>query len=426
MPLLESNLDAVTTALADIPATPETAKLLRSAARLAADRESQVRPTDVLLAMMAAPSGLAAAMLESTGIDTAQLAASLVPAAAREDPGGDGVRLRPLVVHAFREAEQVGHHRVDPVHLLLALLYSDSPETARPLQQAGLNLVDLRQELQSPGSATAGLRRRPAPPLKGVVGVSWVFLALLALTAAAGAGLWVVPLVGQPQDAGSHAVQTGLALVFVLGGWIASVCVHEFGHAFTAYLGGDRSVIGNGYLTLNPIRYTHPLLSLAMPVAFILLGGFAFPGGAVYIDRRMLRSYRWESAVALAGPAGTLLSGLLMAVPFWIGATNPALIFDHLAFFGSLAFLVFLEATGLIINLIPIPGLDGYNAIAPYLPPGIRDLGARIQNYGIMILFLVLWQARGLVGWLFGAAAGLVALVGVNQGLIAVGRGLFP
>ena len=64
----------------------------------------------------------------------------------------------------------------------------------------------------------------------------------------------------------------------------AQVLWHEFGHALVAYLGGDRMVVAQGYLSLNPLRYTNILLSVVMPIAFLLLGGIGLPGAAVYIN----------------------------------------------------------------------------------------------------------------------------------------------
>src|ERR1043166_9038995 len=94
--------------------------------------------------------------------------------------------------------------------------------------------------------------------------------------------------------------------------WILSVCLHEFGHAIVAFYGGDTSVREKGYLTLNPLKYTHPVYSLLMPVLFMMIGGIGLPGGAVYIDRSLLRSRVWESAVSLAGPAMNL--GLIVVL----------------------------------------------------------------------------------------------------------------
>ena len=284
--------------------------------------------------------------------------------------------IRQLLVNANREAGVLGHYQVDSIHLLLAMLYSDSPVTSAALQKAGLTLYDLRRHIQTaakpsfagdPRSARppdAALRRKPLPPLRGVVTVSPVFLGLLALTAGSGALIWfdVVPA-GIPI----------LTVVFITAGWITSVCVHEFGHALVAYLGGDRSVVGHGYLTLNPLLYTSTFLSVVMPIAFLLLGGIALPGAAVYINRSALRNRLWDSAVSIAGPAGTALCGLLIAIPFLVPG-HLAWMESHVSFFGALAFLGFIEAFALLLNMLPIPGLAPSAAAAgPQSRPGVRS-----------------------------------------------------
>ncbi|HEY9616580.1 MAG TPA: hypothetical protein V6C64_07060, partial [Microcoleaceae cyanobacterium] len=86
-----------------------------------------------------------------------------------------------------------------------------------------------------------------------------------------------------------------VAIALFCLGWIISICVHEFGHAIVAYWGGDTSVKDKGYLTLNPIKYAHPVLSLLLPLVFLLLGGIPLPGAAVYIDSRQLRGRGWQS-----------------------------------------------------------------------------------------------------------------------------------
>ena len=104
-----------------------------------------------------------------------------------------------------------------------------------------------------------------------------------------------------------------MTFIIVIIGWIFSLCLHEFSHALVAYYGGDTSVREKGYLTFNPLKYTHPVYSILLPMVFLLLGGIGLPGGAVYIERWRLRSKGWESAVSLAGPAANLLLALAAA-----------------------------------------------------------------------------------------------------------------
>ncbi len=167
--------------------------------------------------------------------------------------------------------------------------------------------------------------------------------------------------------------------LFVTVGWVFSVCLHEFGHAFVAYQGGDYTVRDKGYLTLNPIHYTDPFYSLVLPVVFLFMGGIGLPGGAVYINDHLLRSKAWRTGVSLAGPAMNLLLAVLLCVPFWLGLID-------MRFAPALAFLIELQLSAVLFNLIPIPPLDGFRALSPWLPsktseallPAIQraDLGA--------------------------------------------------
>ncbi len=92
---------------------------------------------------------------------------------------------------------------------------------------------------------------------RGAVRPSPLFLAFVALTAVGGALAW------SETGFGSRFGDFGV-LLFVLGGWIVSVCFHEFAHAYAAYRAGDRSVEAAGYLTLNPFKYAHPVLSILL------------------------------------------------------------------------------------------------------------------------------------------------------------------
>ncbi len=110
-----------------------------------------------------------------------------------------------------------------------------------------------------------------------------------------------------------------LTFVVVLIGWIFSLCLHEFSHALVAYLGGDTTVKDKGYLTFNPLKYTHPVYSLLIPLIFLVLGGIGLPGGAVYIETWRLRSRNWMSAVSLAGPTANLILAIILGLALRFG-----------------------------------------------------------------------------------------------------------
>jgi Zn-dependent protease len=175
--------------------------------------------------------------------------------------------------------------------------------------------------------------------------------------------------------------------LLVIVGWVFSVCLHEFGHAFVAYKGGDYTVREKGYLTLNPIHYTDPVFSLIMPVVFLLLGGIGLPGGAVYINDHLLRSKGWRTGVSLAGPAMNVILIVVLCIPFWTGVVDDR-------FGPALAFLVQLQISAVLFNLVPIPPLDGFRAISPWLPEDVTERMLRHSNMFIWGFFLVIWYVR--------------------------------
>jgi Zn-dependent protease len=170
--------------------------------------------------------------------------------------------------------------------------------------------------------------------------------------------------------------------------WIFSLSLHEFGHAFVAYRGGDYTVAEKGYLTMNPLRYLHPVQSLILPLLFVVLGGIGLPGGAVYIQRELLRSKVWESAMSLAGPTMDLLLILALGFAFKFGLIPPER--SNLATI-SLAFVLHLLISALLLNMLPIPPLDGFQAIAPWLPQATRERLYAMSNFGLFAVLLALW-----------------------------------
>jgi len=196
----------------------------------------------------------------------------------------------------------------------------------------------------------------------------------------------------------------------VLIAWIFSVCLHEFAHALVAYLGGDRSVRDRGYLSLNPLNYIDPVTSILLPCIFLVIGGIPLPGDAVLIDRSRLKSRNTEAAVAAAGPAANILLFLLIAALIHpthglIDAAGP----DPSNAARLLGVLAVLQVFAVLLNLIPIPPLDGFGIIEPYLDPDTRARfnEPRYRWMGLFALFFVLFQV-GPVARAFGNTVDLI------------------
>ncbi len=208
---------------------------------------------------------------------------------------------------------------------------------------------------------------------------------------------------------------------FVMVGWILSVMAHEFSHAAVAWLGGDHTVRDKGYLSFDPRRYGDLGVSLVIPLIALIMGGIGFPGGAVYIRHDLIRSRLWSSASSLAGPAATLVILLVLSfgLSFWFGwglhGEGPIVLFE------ALTVLAFLQAMGLILNLLPIPGLDGFGAIRPFLPASLTPHIRKAEGLVMIGLLLVIFWVPGASVALTRTAATLGSALGLNLEALQVG-----
>jgi Zn-dependent protease len=222
-----------------------------------------------------------------------------------------------------------------------------------------------------------------------------VFLAVLAITVVGGYLAW---------NATEDSRSTRFAVfLFVVSGWVVTLCLHEFAHAFLAWRFGDHEVEARGYLTLNPLKYSHPVLSILLPVVFIAMGGIGLPGGAVYVHPHRFRTDLQRALVSLSGPAVNVITAVVLLVLVRHNLpTSP-----HRVFWIAMAFLGLLQITAAILNLLPVPGLDGYGTIEPYLDPKFRQSAEQFKPWGMLAVFALLQVASvnraffGAVHWLF-------------------------
>lgn len=246
----------------------------------------------------------------------------------------------------------------------------------------------------------------PAKPPNNLVG-----LALLAGFAGLAVALALTP-----------AGRTPLTFGFVMIGWVLAVMAHEFAHAFVAHLAGDTTVQAKGYLSFDPRRYGDLATSLVIPLIALALGGIGFPGGAVYLRNDLMRSRGWRAAASLAGPGATLVVLLVLATLLGVLTRSGA---PPGALFQGLAMLAFLQAMALVLNLLPVPGLDGFNALRPYLPDAWGPAIRKVEGVAMLVLLAALLFVPDVGGLLFGAAADLTAGLGVPRSAIAAGWNAF-
>ena len=206
-----------------------------------------------------------------------------------------------------------------------------------------------------------------------------------------------------------------LIVVFILSGWLVQLCVHEYGHALAGYLGGDHGVADRGALTLDPAAYADPLMSFGLPLVFLLMGGIPLPGGSVLVNRQRLRSRRWDLAVSAGGPLGTLLMLLLVCAPFlvmqdaWISESN-------IEFWTALSGLGYVLIIALVLNLLPVPPLDGWNIASHWMSHETRAYAANLGYMPLLILFAMFWLPTPFTFAFWDFTDGLSILAGIPEG----------
>lgn len=238
-----------------------------------------------------------------------------------------------------------------------------------------------------------------------------MFLAILAV--AIGGAVLVVFGDPNPFAEPDIAIKAGTFLM-VLAGWGVSLCLHEFGHAYVAYKGGDREVYFKGYLTLDPRKYTDPVFSLLLPLLILAIGGIPLPGGAVFINHYALRNKRTESMVSLAGPFFNLVLGILLMIS--VSVFQPTI---WLA--AALSYLALLQIFAFVLNILPIPGLDGWGAIEPWLSPEAQRFGAKARPWAPLILFACLIGLPPVRDAFFTGADAVYELIGGDANLAGAG-----
>lgn len=174
-----------------------------------------------------------------------------------------------------------------------------------------------------------------------------------------------------------------------------AITVHEAAHGWVANKLGDDTAKSLGRVTLNPIKHIHWFGTIVLPIVLLSLTGIVFGWAKpVPINWSRLSHPRRDMAfVALAGPLANL--GMIL---FWAFAAKLGLFLmtQHLLWARAIAYMglagININLILMILNLIPIPPLDGSRVLYSLLPPKISQFFQNFEVTGLLILILLLFS----------------------------------
>ncbi|WP_284452266.1 site-2 protease family protein [Methylophaga thalassica] len=195
-----------------------------------------------------------------------------------------------------------------------------------------------------------------------------------------------------------------------------AITVHEVAHGWVALKLGDRTAQMLGRLTLNPFKHIDPIGTVLVPGLLLLLGGFVFGWAKpVPVSYQNLHQPKRDMAwVAAAGPAANFIMAIIWAIVAKLGLM---LIHANITLGQPMMLMGFagilINTMLMMLNLLPIPPLDGSRVLSSWLPGPMAYKFSRIEPYGFFILLgLLYFGILNLILWpLVSAMLGLLVSV---------------
>jgi Zn-dependent protease len=170
-----------------------------------------------------------------------------------------------------------------------------------------------------------------------------------------------------------------------------AITLHEVAHGWVAKVLGDPTAEKLGRLSLNPLRHVDPFGTVVLPGLLLLLGGFIFGWAKpVPVDWGKLNHPKRDiGLVAVAGPAANLAM-----VVAWIAVSKLALLLGDPPISRPLIYMaaagIYINLMLMLINLVPLPPLDGGRIMTSLLPEKWAYRFGQLERYGLLILLLLI------------------------------------
>ncbi|HZN08390.1 MAG TPA: site-2 protease family protein [Pyrinomonadaceae bacterium] len=187
---------------------------------------------------------------------------------------------------------------------------------------------------------------------------------------------------------------------------LLAISAHEAAHAWMSYKFGDDTARLLGRVTLNPVAHTDPIGTLLIPIAGFIFGSIGGPFASIPLlgwgKPTPVNPLRWRNkdlANVMVSLAGIMANTFIAAIAFTVlkvmymngfidpqpgSLEEPVHLFLH--------YLMIMNVSLAIFNLLPFPPLDGSKVLDTFLPPSMRPLLEFLEQYGYILLLLFIWM----------------------------------
>lgn len=193
---------------------------------------------------------------------------------------------------------------------------------------------------------------------------------------------------------------------------IFAITVHEAAHGYAAKHFGDMTAFQAGRITLNPLKHIDLFGTIILPAMTVMLGGILFGWAKpVPVDFRRLRQPKKDMLwVAAAGPASNFVMAIFWALVLKFSVHAPEAFVLPMGLMAKAG--VTINIVLMVLNLLPLPPLDGGRIAVSLLPMQLARPFAQIERYGFIILIILLFS--GVLGRILDPLINLVyALISV-------------
>lgn len=172
-----------------------------------------------------------------------------------------------------------------------------------------------------------------------------------------------------------------------------AITLHEYGHGWAAKQLGDSTAESMGRLSINPLKHIDPVGTIIVPIVMYFTSGFVFGWAKpVPVNWQQLNNTKRDIAlVALAGPFANLIMIIfwLLIAKLSISVTGSGSIVTNIMYLMAQAGIV-INSLLMILNLFPLPPLDGSRVVFSLLPEPFASRYSKIEPYGLIVLVLLL------------------------------------